>query len=254
MTGDPAQTSSVARLSGITRCFSRAGRETVVLRGVSLDLARGDFLALVGSSGSGKSTLLHILGLLDKPDAGRYLLNGHDVSALSDDEASSLRNRFIGFVFQSFYLMPQATALDNVMLPGMYAAMPRSAMRERAEELLERVGLADRAYHTPSQLSGGQQQRVSIARALFNAPDLLLADEPTGQLDSTTTREILDLFGDINASGTSIVIVTHDPETAGAARRRIRMHDGELRLEDDSGGSGARRRDTGGPASARAAT
>lgn len=254
MTGGPEKTPSVARLSGITRCFSRAGRETVVLRGVSLDLARGDFLALVGSSGSGKSTLLHILGLLDKPNSGSYLLNGYDVSALSDDEASSLRNRFIGFVFQSFYLMPHATALDNVMLPGMYAAMPRNAMRERAEELLERVGLADRAHHTPSQLSGGQQQRVSIARALFNAPDLLLADEPTGQLDSATTREVLDLFRDINASGTSIVIVTHDPETARAAQRRIRMYDGELQTEGDSDGPVGHSRATGGPASARAAT
>lgn len=216
----------VVSLSGVMRKYSLEGRETIVLRGISLDLEQGDFLALVGSSGSGKSTLLHILGLLDRPDSGSYLLNGQDALSLDDDEASALRSRFIGFVFQSFYLMPQSTALDNVMLPGMYSGVSRTAMRERAKELLARVGLGDRANHTPSQLSGGQQQRVSIARALFNNPLLLLADEPTGQLDTATSREIMSLFRSINASGTSIVMVTHDPETAMSARQQIRMEDG----------------------------
>ena len=232
----------VASLSGVTRSFSRDGRETIILKGISLELEQGDFLALVGSSGSGKSTLLHILGLLDRPDAGAYLLNGQDALSLTDDEASTLRSRFIGFVFQSFYLMPRATALENVMLPGMYAGVSRSAMRARAKELLERVGLADRADHTPSQLSGGQQQRVSIARALFNNPLLLLADEPTGQLDTATSREIMSLFQTINASGTSIVVVTHDPETAMSARRRIRMDDGLLVSEDRVPGNGGEKK------------
>lgn len=231
-------TAIVAGLSGIIRRFNQGGKEQHVLRGVSLELERGDFLALLGTSGSGKSTLLHILGLLDRPDSGSYLLNGQDTLSLSDDEASELRNRFIGFVFQSFHLMPQSTALENVMLPGMYTGMPGPAMRKRARELLERVGLSDRESHTPAQLSGGQQQRVSIARALFNTPDLLLADEPTGQLDAATSREVMALFRDINASGTSIVMVTHDPETAMAARRRIRMRDGLLEREDEGSEQG----------------
>ena len=224
---------AVAALSGITRRFVQADKETTVLKGVSLELAEGDFLALVGSSGSGKSTLLHILGLLDKPDEGVYLLNGKDTSSLTDDEASHLRNRFIGFVFQSFYLMPRASALENVMLQGMYADVGGRAMRRKAKELLARVGLADRADYLPAQLSGGQQQRVSIARALFNSPLLLLADEPTGQLDAATSREIMSLFQEINNSGTSIVMVTHDPDTALSARRRLRVNDGLLLPESD---------------------
>jgi len=228
-----SDSSLLAELSGITRSFMQAGRETRVLRGVSLDLYRGDFLALVGSSGSGKSTLLHILGILDQPDTGTYQLNGHDIGALDDVEASRMRSRFIGFVFQSFYLMPQTSALENVMLPGMYTGEPLSRMREWAMSLLERVGLADRADHTPAQLSGGQQQRVSIARALFNNPDLLLADEPTGQLDAKTSTEIMALFNDINAAGTSIVVVTHDPQTAMGAKRRVRVDGGLLKVEEE---------------------
>ena len=224
----------LAELSGITRSFVQAERETRVLRGVSLTLERGDFLALVGSSGSGKSTLLHILGVLDRPDAGSYLLNGHDVGGLDDEEASLIRSRFIGFVFQSFYLMPKASALENVMLPGMYTGESFPSMRRRGLALLDQVGLADRAYHTPAQLSGGQQQRVSLARALFNEPDLLLADEPTGQLDAATSKEIMALFKDINASGTSIVVVTHDPQTASGAKRRIRVREGLIVPEDEA--------------------
>jgi putative ABC transport system ATP-binding protein len=224
--GDAHIAAPLAELRDITRSFVQAGRETRVLRGISLTLHRGDFLALVGSSGSGKSTLLHILGLLDQPDSGTYALNGRDVAGLDDEAASLVRSRFIGFVFQSFYLMPRASALENVMLPGMYTGERLSSMRERAMALLDQVGLADRVGHIPAQLSGGQQQRVSLARALFNEPDLLLADEPTGQLDAATSEDILALFQEINASGTSIVVVTHDPQTAQAARRSVRVHDG----------------------------
>ena len=218
----------LAVLENITRTFMQAGREMPVLRGVSLSIGKGDFLALVGTSGSGKSTLLHILGMLDRPDSGSYLLNGGNVLTLDDNGASAFRSRFIGFVFQSFYLIPQASALDNVLLPGIYTGEPAKTMRARAASLLEQVGLADRRGHTPAQLSGGQQQRVSIARALFNNPALLLADEPTGQLDAATSTEIMDLFTRINAAGTTIVLVTHDPATAAAARRRITMRDGLL--------------------------
>lgn len=229
-----AVSTPLAELHGITRSFVQAERETQVLRGVSLTLVRGDFLVLVGSSGSGKSTLLHILGIIDQPDGGSYHLNGYDVGGLDDEEASLMRSRFIGFVFQSFYLMPQASALENVMLPGMYTGKPLSSIRTRAMDLLNQVGLADRAEHTPAQLSGGQQQRVSIARALLNKPDLLLADEPTGQLDASTSREIMSIFKEINDAGTSIVVVTHEPETVMGAKRQVRVSDGLLKVEDGS--------------------
>ncbi len=226
MVSAPAADEPLVELREITRRFVQADRETQVLRGISLTMHRGDFLALMGSSGSGKSTLLHILGVLDQPDSGTYHLNGYNVAGLGDEEASLIRSRFIGFVFQSFYLMPQASALENVMLPGMYTGEGFSSMRKRAMALLDQVGLADRAGHTPAQLSGGQQQRVSLARALFNRPDLLLADEPTGQLDAATSTEILALLKEINATGTSIVVVTHDPQTARVAKQCIRVHDG----------------------------
>lgn len=227
----PFPNAPLVELKDITRSFVQMERETLVLRGVSLTLRRGDFLALVGSSGSGKSTLLHILGILDQPSGGSYHLNGYDVGGLGDEEASLIRSRFIGFVFQSFYLMPQASALENVMLPGMYTGESFSSLRKRAMELLDQVGLADRASHTSAQLSGGQQQRVSIARALLNGPDLLLADEPTGQLDAATSKEIMALFKEINAGGTSIVVVTHDPDTALGAKSCIRVCDGLLQAE-----------------------
>lgn len=219
---------NVAVLSGITRSYEQAGRTVPILRDVSLTVGKGDYIALVGSSGSGKSTLLNIMGLLDRPTSGSYLLNGKNVHNLTDDEASRFRSRFIGFVFQSFYLLPKTSALENVMLPGLYSSTPLPLLRTRAKSLLEDVGLGDWRDHTPAQLSGGQQQRVSIARALFNAPDLLLADEPTGQLDTATSLEILKIFEQINNRGTTIVLVTHDPETAQAAKRRIRVKDGLL--------------------------
>ncbi|WP_243367020.1 ABC transporter ATP-binding protein [Fundidesulfovibrio soli] len=216
------------RLEHVDKTYRIAETPTVVLRDVSLDIGAGEFLALQGPSGSGKSTLLHIIGLLDRPTAGRYLLRGSDVSGLSDDELSGLRNQSIGFVFQSFYLIPYATALDNVLLPGLYSPAPQHQLRQRAEHLLAQVGLADRMRHKPSQLSGGQQQRVALARAMLNDPDLILADEPTGQLDSKTSAEIMSLFAEVNGQGKTIIVVTHDEETASHAKRRVLVQDGTI--------------------------
>jgi len=216
------------RLEGITKSYFQGDVQTQVLRGVTLGIDAGEFVALQGPSGSGKSTLLHILGLLDRPSDGHYYLRGQDVAQLSDDALSGLRNQAIGFVFQSFYLIPYATALDNVLLPGLYSAKPQAELRERAEYLLTQVGLADRMRHKPSQLSGGQQQRVALARSLLNDPDLILADEPTGQLDSNTSSEIMGLFAQVNAQGKTIIVVTHDEETASYAKRRILVLDGQI--------------------------
>jgi putative ABC transport system ATP-binding protein len=218
----------VISLENVTRSYPQGELEIQVLRGISLDIGAGEFVALQGPSGSGKSTLLHIIGLLDRPSSGRYSLRGRDVSAMTEDARSGLRNQAIGFVFQSFYLIPYATALDNVLLPGLYSPTPQNELRERAELLLSQVGLADRMRHKPSQLSGGQQQRVALARSLLNNPDLVLADEPTGQLDTRTSAEILELFTEINAQGKTIVMVTHEEETAKYAQRRILVLDGNL--------------------------
>ena len=199
-----------------------------VLSDITLTIGQGEFVALQGTSGSGKSTLLHLLGLLDRPTAGTYRLLGRDVSGLSDDELSHLRNTALGFVFQSFYLVPYATALENVLLPGMYSGRPPAELREQALALLSRVGLADRVHFRPANLSGGQQQRVAMARALLNAPRLILADEPTGQLDSATSQEIMRLFAEVNAEGRTIVLVTHDEAVAARAGRIIRLADGRI--------------------------
>ncbi|MGE4292090.1 MAG: ABC transporter ATP-binding protein [Desulfovibrio sp.] len=240
-----AEKREIIRLEGLGKVFALAGEESrdgngaeegaparprgvEVLRGIDLRIDAGEFVALQGTSGSGKSTLLHIIGLLDRATAGRYLLDGTDVSTLDDDALSDLRNQRLGFVFQSFYLIPYASALENVLLPGMYADKPQAELRARAAMLLERVGLGDRMEFKPSRLSGGQQQRVAMARALLNNPAVILADEPTGQLDSSTSAEILELFTEINASGTTIILVTHDEATAAAARRMIRLHDGRI--------------------------
>jgi putative ABC transport system ATP-binding protein len=211
------------------------GEETVAaLAGVSIDIARGEHIAITGASGSGKSTLMNIIGGLDRPTRGRYLFDGEDVSGFDDDDLANFRCRRIGFVFQSFQLLPRLTALQNVELPMVYAGLPPAERRARAATLLERVGLGARTGHRPTQMSGGQQQRVAIARALANSPDLLLADEPTGALDSQTGKDVLQLFRDLNAEGLTLVLVTHDQKVADQARRRVTFQDGKI-ISDQSG-------------------
>jgi ABC-type lipoprotein export system ATPase subunit len=215
-------------LDNIHRVYRLGEIDLPVLRGVSLSIEAGELVALMGASGSGKTTLMNILGCLDHPTSGRYSLDGEEVSSLDSDQRALVRNRKIGFVFQSFNLLPRTSALEQVMLPLEYApAIKDREGRQRATELLQRVGLGDRMHHTPSQLSGGQQQRVAIARALINNPSLLLADEPTGNLDSRTSEEILGMFRELNqAEGITILLVTHDPEVAAHAQRIIAIKDG----------------------------
>lgn len=218
----------VIRTENLTRTFTQGDLTVEAVKPLNLSIAHGEMVALQGASGSGKSTLLHLLALLDTPTAGHYYLNGTDTASMDDDERSAARNRLVGIVFQSFYLVPYISALDNVLLPGLYSSTPGRELKERARTLLERVGLADRMHFKPASLSGGQQQRVALARALLNDPPLLLADEPTGQLDSATSADILDLFQSVNASGKTVVIVTHDADTAARARRRIEFADGYI--------------------------
>ncbi len=218
----------VIRLEEICKTFSLAEQSVDVLKGISLQIDPGEFIALLGTSGSGKSTLMHILGLLDRPTTGHYQLAGQDVSQLEDERLSELRNRMVGFIFQSFYLIPYISARQNVMLPGLYSSTPGRELKARAEKLLTLVGLSDRMDFKPGQLSGGQQQRVAIARALVNDPQVLLADEPTGQLDSKTSGEILDLLSDIHRQGRTVILVTHDQATANYAERKIFLDDGRI--------------------------
>ena len=222
-------------LERVTKSYSMGETEFLALRGVDLSIAAGEFTAITGPSGSGKSTLLHIIGALHRPTSGRVLLEGEDLSRLSRDELARVRNRRIGFVFQRFHLLPGATVLQNVELPLAYAGLPRSVRRERAREYLAKVGMVDRASHRPSQLSGGESQRVAIARALVNDPRLLLADEPTGNLDSRMTEEIMDLFVALHDEGRTVVIVTHEENVAAKARRRVAMRDGLV--EEDTRGT-----------------
>ncbi|MEN9838129.1 MAG: hypothetical protein RLZ79_1797 [Pseudomonadota bacterium] len=218
-------------LRGIVKKYV-LGEETVLaLAGVDLFIGRNEYVALIGPSGSGKSTLMNIIGCLDSPSEGQYILNGRDTSSLRDDELATVRNREIGFIFQSFHLLPRQTALQNVMQPLVYRRMPPVERRERAAHALEKVGLGDRLDHRPNQLSGGQRQRVAVARALVGEPSLLLADEPTGNLDSRTSLEIMALFDALHAQGQTVVIVTHEPDIAAHCRRTIRVRDG-LVVED----------------------
>ena len=223
--------SALIEMRDVERNYSMGGEVIAALAGVSFEIQAGEFVAIIGSSGSGKSTLMNILGCLDTPSRGSYQLRGHDVRALGDDELSDLRNREIGFIFQNFQLLPRASALDNVALPLVYRGVRPRERRTLAQRALERVGLAHRAGHKPNELSGGQRQRVSIARALVAEPSLLLADEPTGNLDSATGRDILALFDELHSAGNTIVIVTHEPEIASRCPRSIRLADG--RIVDD---------------------
>lgn len=219
---------SIISLDNIVRNFP-LGKEVVkVLRGITLDIKKGEYVALMGPSGSGKSTLMNLLGCLDTPTSGSYLLNGTDVSGLDDNELAAIRNKEIGFVFQTFNLLPRSTALDNVALPMVYAGKPEKERIARAEKVLSDVGLADRMDHKPNELSGGQRQRVAVGRALVNHPSIILADEPTGNLDSTTSLEIMNLFDEIHAQGNTVIIVTHEEDIAEHAHRIIRLKDGEV--------------------------
>jgi putative ABC transport system ATP-binding protein len=218
---------NVIQAENLTRTYAMGNSTVYALRGVSLAVESGEFVALMGASGSGKSTMMHILGCLDTPTAGRYLLEGRDVSTLSKDERAHVRNTRIGFVFQTFNLLPRLNALDNVMLPLLYGREEATA-KQRASDALERVGLTPRAEHRPNELSGGERQRIAIARALVTKPALILADEPTGNLDSKTGAEIMRLLVDLCAEGHTILMVTHDPKVAAHAGRTLHMEDGEI--------------------------
>jgi putative ABC transport system ATP-binding protein len=213
-------------IRNIKRDFVLGNEIVYVLKGIDLEINKGEYVALMGPSGSGKSTLMNLLGCLDTPTSGTYILNGKDVSQMHDDELAEIRNKEIGFVFQTFNLLPRTNALDNVALPMVYAGFPKSERNKRATEVLTQVNLSDRMDHQPNQLSGGQRQRVAIARALVNSPSIILADEPTGNLDSKTSVEIMKLFGDIHAQGNTVILVTHEEEIAAYAHRVIRLRDG----------------------------
>jgi putative ABC transport system ATP-binding protein len=223
------------RIRELTRAYEMGTERILALRGVTLDIARNEYIAIMGPSGSGKSTMMNLLGCLDTPTSGEYWLNGEEVSRLSDDALARVRNREIGFVFQTFNLLPRATALHNVELPLVYAGVGGRERRERALRALDRVGLANRVQHRPNELSGGQRQRVAIARALVNQPSILLADEPTGNLDSVTSEEIMQVFADLHRGGQTVIMVTHEPDIAAHAERTVVLRDG--RVESDSRGS-----------------
>ena len=225
-------------MTGVRKTYSTGAVQVEALRGIDLAVAEGDYLAIMGPSGSGKSTLMHIIGCLDVPTSGSYELDGTDVGSMSEKQLAQVRNRKIGFVFQQFNLLPSLSALRNVELPLIYAGVPAAQRHERAMSALARVGLGDRVQHRPGELSGGQQQRVSVARALVTDPALLLADEPTGNLDSHSTDDILELFAELNAAGRTIVMITHEQEVAGRAGRRVFIRDGLLSSTDALQGVG----------------
>ena len=228
-------------MTGVRKTYSTGVVEVEALRGINLDVDEGEYLAIMGPSGSGKSTLMHIIGCLDVPSAGTYLLDGTDVSSMSEKQLADVRNKKIGFVFQQFNLLASLTALRNVELPMVYAGVPASERKERAMVALEKVGLAQRVQHRPGELSGGQQQRVSVARALVTNPALILADEPTGNLDSHSTKEILELFEELNEAGRTIVIITHEPDVGERARHLVHIYDGLLRESAPIAAAGAAR-------------
>ena len=227
-----SSTAPLIEVRGVRKTYQLGETEVHALRGVSVTIAAGDFVAIMGASGSGKSTFMNILGCLDKPTAGQYLLEGIDVSGLTKKDLARIRNQKIGFVFQSFNLLGRTTALENTELPMLYSRVSKKERESRAREALALVGLADRAEHFPAQLSGGQQQRVAIARALANQPSLLLADEPTGNLDSRTAVETMEIFQRLNAKGLTIVLVTHEPDIAQFAKREIVFRDGHIKRDD----------------------
>jgi len=232
-------------LDQVTKTYTMGDTEVRALRGVSLTIGRNEYVAIMGPSGSGKSTLMNMIGCLDTPTSGSYLLEDLPVGEMSDDELADIRNRKIGFVFQTFNLLPRADVLHNVELPLVYAGVPRTERRRRAEEAIARVGLADRAHHKPNELSGGQRQRVAIARALVGSPSIILADEPTGNLDSRTGEEIMRMFDELHASGQTIILVTHEDDIAAHAKRTVRLRDG---LIESDLTNGARRRPAAAPA------
>jgi putative ABC transport system ATP-binding protein len=219
---------SIIHLENIRKSYVMGKNVLEVLKGISLDIFKNEYVALMGPSGSGKSTLMNILGCLDTPSGGRYILNNHDVSQMIDNALAEIRNKEIGFVFQQFNLLPRLTALENVALPLVYAGMPKKQRNEKAMHVLGLVSLTDRHHHKPNELSGGQSQRVAIARALVNDPSIILADEPTGNLDSKTSHEIMDIFGQIHANGNTVILVTHEEDIAGYAHRVVRLRDGVI--------------------------
>ncbi len=219
---------TIIKISDIKRSFLLGTEEIQVLKGINLEIEKGDYVALMGPSGSGKSTLMNILGCLDTPTSGTYILNNKDVSKLTDNQLAEIRNKEIGFVFQTFNLLPRTTAIDNVALPMIYAGKSKNERTQRAEKVLSQVGLQDRMDHHPNQLSGGQRQRVAVARALVNNPSIILADEPTGNLDTKTSIEIMALFDQIHKKGNTIILVTHEEDIAAHAHRIIRLRDGVI--------------------------
>lgn len=223
---------SVIVMERIRKVYQMGSLQVEALKNISIKIKRGEYVAFMGPSGSGKSTLMNIVGCLDTPTSGRYLLNGKDVSQMNDNELADIRNKEIGFVFQTFNLLPRMTALDNVALPLIYAGWRKADRIERAMEALRNVGLSDRAHHKPNELSGGQRQRVAIARALVNNPSILLADEPTGNLDSKTSYEIMELFDQIHMQGNTIIMVTHEDDIAGYAERIVRLRDGLIETDE----------------------
>ena len=231
---------AVLSLSDVTKVYRNGSLEVAALRGVTLDVQPGEYVAVMGPSGSGKSTLMHIIGCLDVPTAGSYHLAGEDVSRMSENELADVRNLRIGFVFQQFNLLASMTAASNVALPLAYAGISRADRRERAEASLARVGLADRVSHRPGELSGGQQQRVAVARALVTEPALILADEPTGNLDSTSTADVLDLFDELHDAGRTVVLITHEHDVAARAGRIVRLRDGLVTDDSVQGVAGSR--------------